>query len=456
MLLAESYSRMRVSPRVRERALFPIERTPGELEIQARWFAGEFGTTFISTAGDQVEIVQPGSWNREAGPDFRDAAIRLNGGKAITGCIEIDLHDRSWEAHGHATNPAFEATALHVFVHHGERDFFTRTSSHRNVPQVRLDLSALAEAFSLNVPLARAGRCQAPLRDLPEERVHALLQSAAQFRLRQKAARLARAMELHGRDEALFRKVAAALGYKENKLPFILLAQRLPLKVLRDSLTNTEALLFGLAGFLEAPDLAAYKKETRSYVRGLWDRWWPHRDEMQRLVLPGKTWRMSSTRPLNHPHRRLGALALLACHWPKLRRAAEKPGAAGVRKFFEALAHPFWERHYTLTSEPAARPMALLGDARIGDILANVFFPLWSLQTPSIWPEYVKLSAPLSNRRTETAATRLFGDDKRRRQFLKTVAHQQGLLQIYEDFCLQDNSDCGQCPFPEQMAKWSS
>src|SRR6266542_275269 len=50
--------------------------------------------------------------------------------------------------------------------------------------------------------------------------------------------------------------------------------------------------------------------------------------------------------------------------------------------------------------------------------------------------------------------TRLFGNDPRRQQFLKTVAHQQGLLQIYEDFCMQDNSDCAQCPFPEQMRKW--
>jgi hypothetical protein len=48
--------------------------------------------------------------------------------------------------------------------------------------------------------------------------------------------------------------------------------------------------------------------------------------------------------------------------------------------------------------------------------------------------EYAKLAARLSNRRLETAATRLFGNDPRRAQFLKTVAHQQGLLQIYEDF----------------------
>ena len=52
-------------------------------------------------------------------------------------------------------------------------------------------------------------------------------------------------------------------------------------------------------------------------------------------------------------------------------------------------------------------------------------------------------------------ATRLFGNDPRRKQFLKTVAHQQGLLQIYEDFCMQDNSDCAQCPFPEQMKRWT-
>ncbi len=455
MLSVYDYAAMRDHPRIRERALFPVQPSPTELEIQARWFAGEFGTNFTSTAGHQVEVVQFGTWNREAGPDFRDAAVRLNGGDSIIGCIEIDLTDRSWESHGHATNPAFETTVLHVFVHQGARAFFTRTAANRNVPQVRIDLSALAETFSLNIPLARSGRCQAPLQGLPEEKVHAVLQSAAQFRLRQKAARLRRTMDFHGRDEALFQEIAAALGYKENKLPFTLLAQRLPLKLLRQNTPDTESLLFGFAGFLEAPDLAAYDTGTRDYVRGLWDRWWPYRDDMERLVLPRKTWRMSGTRPLNHPHRRLAALALLACHWPKLRRAAEKPAAANLRKFFGALDHPFWQLHYTLTSEPAAKTMALLGESRISDILANVFFPLWSLESESVWPEYAKLPASLTNRRVETAAARLFGEDERRPLFLKTAVQQQGLLQIYEDFCLRDDSDCAQCPFPEQMAKWT-
>ena len=43
--------------------------------------------------------------------------------------------------------------------------FFSRTTANRNVPQVRVDPATLPSAFSTNLPLARAGRCHAPLRE---------------------------------------------------------------------------------------------------------------------------------------------------------------------------------------------------------------------------------------------------------------------------------------------------
>jgi hypothetical protein len=101
------YAEIRQTRRVHERALFVSPRIPSELELQARWFAEDFWKEFVSTNGDTIDIIQFGVWNREAGPDFRDAAIRINAGEPINGCIEIDLLDRSWETHGHATNPAF-------------------------------------------------------------------------------------------------------------------------------------------------------------------------------------------------------------------------------------------------------------------------------------------------------------------------------------------------------------
>lgn len=454
MNIDNRYAEMRAHARVRERVLFVSPRVLSELELQARWFAGDFGRSFSSTRGNRIDIIQFGTWNREAGPDFSDAAISVNGGEPIRGSIEIDLLDRNWESHGHATNPEFERTVLHVFVENSDREFFTRTQSNRNVPQIRIDPASLPDAFSANVPLARPGRCQAPLKNLPEERVCSILDAAAQFRLQRKAARIRAKIDNHGRDEALFQEIAAALGYKENKLPFTLLAQRLPLKLLREHSAEAESLLFGVAGFLQAPDLDVYARSTREYVRKLWDGWWPHRDKLRRLILPMKTWRLSGSRPVNHPQRRLAALAALVLNWPTFAKLSSKGGQRALSDFLFGLQHSFWNFHYTLTSDASPKEMALIGESRVAEILANVFYPFAFSEGRDVWSEFSRLPARLSNRHLATGATRLFGDDPRCKQFLKTVAHQQGLLQIYEDFCLQDDSDCAQCPFPEQMQEW--
>ncbi len=159
---------------------------------------------------------------------------------------------------------------------------------------------------------------------------------------------------------------------------------------------------------------------------------------------------------MNHPQRRLGALAVIARKWPDWTHSLGAPEPIpAIRDFLLGLRHPYWNHHYTLTSEATPAEMALVGDSRIAEILANVVFPLFTADGIDAWSDYRKLPAKLTNRRLETAVTRLFGDDSRRTTFVKCVAQQQGLLQIYEDFCLKDNSDCACCPFPEQMQKWT-
>lgn len=455
MSSAERYAELRARSRAQDRALFLTTRAPNELELQARWFSGDFGKQFQSLCGKEIEVVQFGTWNREAGPDFHSAAIRIDGGEVLSGSIEFDLSDRNWETHGHGTNAAFENTVLHVFVNGSEQKFFTRTKSHRNVLQVRVDPATLSDAFSANVPLAKPGRCQAPLQNLPAERVESVIEAAARFRLQRKTARLRAMIETHKTDEALFQEVATALGYKQNKFPFALVAQRVSLGTLRRNQEHAEAILFGIAGFLQASDLSVFAADTRTYLRTLWDRWWPHRDELQRLILPSEIWRLSGARPMNHPQRRLGALAVVAREWNRcLHSLGNSKPIDTIREFLASLRHPYWSHHYTLTSERAPTQMALIGDSRIDEILANVVFPYLHLRGIDTWNDYQKLTARLSNRRLETATARLFGNDPRCAEFTRTVAQQQGLLQIYEDFCLQDNSDCAHCPFPEQMQKW--
>lgn len=440
--------------RVRERLLLPARGAASELELQAHWFAGDFGREFRTVTGDEVRILQFGVWNREAGPDFSEAAVSINGGAPLAGPIELDPEARDWERHGHATNPAYESVILHVFTRRSGAEFFTRTLGHRCVPQVLLDLSGLPETAPNPQPEAKLGRCAAPLSALPEEKIRAVLLGAAQFRLRRKAARLARLGETHGLDEALFQALAGALGYKSNKLPFTLLAQRLPLALLRQEAGGADALLFGVSGFLPGQELRDFPEETRVYLRGLWERWWKQRAAFGRLALPPELWKTGGQRPANHPQRRLAALARLVVRWPAVRRLVERREPKAVEEFFATLSDPYWDWHYTVSSKRAARSMALVGEARVTDVLMNVFFPLWSSRDDALLPSYEAVRAPLSNRRAEVAALRLLGGQPLARALLKSAALQQGFLQVYEDFCMQDASDCEHCLFPRQLEKW--
>src|SRR4051812_35287667 len=191
MTSAARYAQLLPAP-VRERMLIDSPAEWSEIELQAHWFAGDFGREFRTTTGEAVKIVQFGVWNREAGPDFNDAAVSIDGGPAMGGPIEFDPEARDWERHGHALNPAYEDVVLHVFTRREGPEFFTRTLGHRNVPQVLLDLATLPGTTPAALPEAKLGRCCAPLSTMPEAKVRDILRAAAQHRWQRKAAALAR------------------------------------------------------------------------------------------------------------------------------------------------------------------------------------------------------------------------------------------------------------------------
>jgi hypothetical protein len=90
-----------------------------------------------------------------------------------------------------------------------------------------------------------------------------------------------------------------------NKIPFLVLAQRAKLRLLRDQGSAAESLLFGVAGFLEDRGLSQASTVDRDYWRHLWEHWWQRRSQFVHLTLRQDLWRFGMTRPSNHPHRRL-------------------------------------------------------------------------------------------------------------------------------------------------------
>lgn len=437
-------------------------RLPPEMELQSLWFGGAFGREFVTTQGKAVRIVQFGEWNHAAGPDFLHAAIDL-AAERHHGPLELDPHAADWEGHGHAENPAFREVILHVVFAAGRKTHFTRSCDGREIPCVLITPELLDEA--LDHPLharasSKAGRCAEPLSELPAQRIHDLLEEAARYRLARKASHLQRLEESHGFEEALWQSLARALGYGPNKLAMTLLGQRVPRRDLRDLRTNTqrEALLFGMAGFL-APDL--HEKalpDSRRYLTSLWREWWKLRDGREPERSRQLPWALGGLRPSNHPHRRLGALAAASSQWPRLTKPAQRPSAAFMDRFRDRLlelTHPFWNHRYTLKSRPTARPVALCGKARVDEFLANYYIPsYWRGSPDRAWAAYGKLPAGTTSDSVRRAATRLLGDRPDQRLFLRKLWQHQALLQIYHDFCLEDSSDCQDCPFPEQLLQW--
>ncbi len=414
----------------------------GELELQARWFAGEFGRQFRGTEGESVEIVQFGVWNRSAGPDFVEAAVSIQGAAPVRGAVEIDPDVRDWERHGHGANPSYEEVVLHVFQTSPPGRFFSRTATHRMVPQVHLP--SIKNERPPSGVLAHAGRCAPVLAVLPMEQLRLTLCEAARWRFERKAALLAQTAEVHGWNESLFQSLATGMGYPNNQLPFRLLSQRVPLRKLIPNPAAAEALLFGVAGFMPAPDLSPLPPGSRGHARQLWEHWWQYRASHQALEIPRSIWRLNGQRPANHPMRRLGALAVLLRHWRTLRRLVQEADWKRLRTFLGGLQHPYWSHHYSFASGPSPRPIALLGDERINELLANSLLPL-----AGDWETLLKMPAGSLNQRNRVAAARLLAKHAEARKLLRKTVFQQGLLELYEQFCSKDASDCRDCPFPE-------
>ncbi|MDR2462988.1 MAG: DUF2851 family protein [Verrucomicrobiales bacterium] len=440
---------------------------PDEAFVQRLWFEELYQNPLTLTDGRQIRVVQPGFWNREAGADFYHAAIIDENGKLQTGAVEIDLSPGQWRQHHHADNPRYNNVILHVVWRAGAREFFPVTVSGGAVRQAELSSqlkfppAELREYFSATLSErelgAKRGRCGGILAALTDDAVLKILRDAGEFRFAQKRQLFRLKAAALGVEQALWLGVAEALGFAKNRAAFRGLAQRL---TVGDLLTVTtdwrrEALLFGVAGFMPGARLPE-RLAASAYARRLWDEWWQYRAAWQERVIPRAIWRLAGVRPLNRPERRVALMARLSApvNWRMFTRLARIGNYELLQSFFAELTHDFWSTHCTLASSPSAAPAGLLGEGRLTALMFNTVWPLSARENPGETEERLRRAASgQQNRLAKIAAVRLLGN--RNARGLKTsLLAQEGLLQVYRDFCLRDFHQCRDCAFPELTEKY--
>ncbi|MBN2508484.1 MAG: DUF2851 family protein [Verrucomicrobia bacterium] len=447
------------------------ERPPERL-LQAVWFHQRLHRDQLQTVDGRVlQVLHPGFWNREAGPDFRDAVLRLGGEPAVSGDVEVDLTAGGWTAHGHDRNPDFRRVVLHVVWEPVERPPRPTLCLQSCLDSSLGELSFwLGTEAAHDPPAVLTGQCCLPLRDLDDAQVRALLLQAALVRLQSKAARLQTRAREAGWAQALWEALFRALGYKQNAWPMQRLAELKPRLCPADTPPDPHALqarLLGAAGLLPA-DVRG-RQPASVYVRGLWDEWWRERDTFAPWALPPSVWRLGGLRPANHPQRRLA----LAAHWwsrgdlPRriehwcLARFKDSELARALLEQCDVGNDPFWSHHWTLRSPrlPAGRP--LLGPSRLTDLALNAILPwLWIRATDGrsdtaareIERRYLAWPAAQDNAALRLARQRLFASTPPRR--FRGAAPQQGTLQIVRDFCEHANALCEGCRFPQLVREW--
>ena len=87
-----------------------------------------------TTTGQQVEVIDTGLANTDAGPDFFNAKLKLDG---VLWIGNIEIHERSsdWFKHGHHADAGYNSVILHIA---SEIDTEISRSNGERIPQIQL------------------------------------------------------------------------------------------------------------------------------------------------------------------------------------------------------------------------------------------------------------------------------------------------------------------------------
>jgi hypothetical protein len=92
--------------------------------------------TLKTTEGLQVEVIDGGLINTDAGPDFFNAKIKI-GDTLWAGDVEIHLKSDEWNKHHHHLDKAYNSVILHV-VEYMNSEVFNENG--QSVPQMILSV----------------------------------------------------------------------------------------------------------------------------------------------------------------------------------------------------------------------------------------------------------------------------------------------------------------------------
>lgn len=403
-----------------------------------------------TTDGRTVEVVDSGLHNRNAGPDFFNAKVRIAGTMWV-GNVEIHLKSSDWFRHGHDRDSHYNNVVLHVV---SMADCEVTTQEGHFLPQLLLQVPGhIKEHYEELLRCDRYPPCYQVIPRLTPLLVHSWMAALQTERLEQKTEAIRqRAEQAQGAwEDAYFVTLARNYGFGINGEAFEQWAVNLPLSAVgkhRDDLFQIEAIFMGQAGLLEIQSIPErYQSEAlnEGYFAKLRNEYLYLQHKFQMKPMDHTLWRFLRLRPQNFPHIRIAQLANLYYE----RRAGlsallECDTVEALRQLLSTHVTPYWETHYVFGAE-SPRNKKRLSAASADLLIINTAIPMLFAvgrhrQKESLCDRAFELLEQMKAEKNHIITMwQECGLD------VKTAGDSQALIQLKKEYC--DRKDCLRCRF---------
>jgi hypothetical protein len=321
---------------------------------------------------ESIEIIKPGEYNRDSGPDFSNAHIKINDILFI-GNIEIHVSASDWKKHKHDKDSAYNSVILHVVLDH---DMDVNNSNGINLPTLQLKHLIFPYVTQFSPLMIKPNKkliCKNQVVELNGNDYLEWMNDLYFKRLKNKIDFIKEVYYSENKNiqHTLYKLVALSFGFKTNALAFDLLSKELSFHLvqtyLRDPL-KTESLLYGVAGFLDKPSIDEHHHELQKEFLYL--------QKTHNLnSLPSTIWKFSRMHPQNFPSIRIAQFSTIL---PKFDFIINQLNELNT---FDKWANElklnlssYWQTHYDF-GKKINKGDNQLGDLSINSIIINVIVP---------------------------------------------------------------------------------
>lgn len=310
------------------------------------------------SGGEKLTIIEPGERNRNAGPDFSLSRLKI-GTELWVGNVEIHLKASDWLLHGHHHDKLYDSVVLHA-VYEADQDI-CRTDG-TPIPVLVLK-ELIPEKLFANYGRLLSGKgfipCSKQIGQVERQVADEMIDRVLKERFRKKSEELQLKTNRNRNDwnGTFYYLLMRSFGFKINAVPFEILADALPYRILalhRDNPLQVNALLFGIAGFLEGNFKDDYPIQLQAEYQFL-------KKKYNLTAVDRSLWKFMRIHPQNFPLLRIAQVASLFSSYHAIFASLLRyAGIAELKKVFSFTeVHPYWSNHSHFDKMCKIHPVAI-------------------------------------------------------------------------------------------------